>query len=599
MSRSLQQLDRINAELDRRALDPIKLYRPQPQQLAIHESGASECIVRGGKRAGKTLALSAMFRSRLTGDPIIREDGTEIKPLFPVPRPDRPKIFWIIGWDVKHIGQTMYKMLFEPGMGGTLKAIKDPITKKYRIFNRANPWDAAHEKEAKLTEPWFPEHLVDQDSWTWNSSGGGKTAHSFESVSLKNGAKIFAYPSSSRNPKQGDAVSGIWIDEDIQQPEHLKEWQDRLGDEAGWFMWSAWPHTRNFALADLIQRAEEAVEANEEKPRIVCHQLIFSHNQYITTEGREAQLGRMGDADEIARRDRGELMSSELAMYDYGLHHLIRLPRDGETVETNNPRGWLRDYWSRHHSLPNEWTRYLAVDPSNTRSAVMSAVVPPPIYDGVQFGNRIIIEWELVMTKASASQLATKLAEKMRGKVYEAFVMDQNMGRQTNTGRDNTVFDCYDDAFKAAGLVSRQTASGFVPGCNVPSRRHREVREAMMPDRFGFPQLTMIENNTAATQREFIKYRKKQQYVMNEWITMDEPANPRKYDCMSAVEYLVTYLRQLFASNQAYVPGAQFNFADDPILKEVKAMKAKMAGQSGNYVNLGPGTSATPSLSVL
>lgn len=592
MSRALKQLDAINQELERRTLDPIKLYRPQPQQLPIHESPATECIVRGGKRAGKTLALSAEFRSRITGDPIIRDDGTPIKPRFPVPTPKRPKIYWIIGWDVKHIGQTIYKMLFEPGMGGTLKAIKDPLTGKWRIFNRANPWDAANEKQAKLTEPWIPSRLIKKDSWTWNSTGGGKTAHNFESVQLVNGAKIFAYPSSSRNPKQGDAVSGIWIDEDIQQPEHLKEWQDRLGDENGWFMWSVWPHTRNFALADLIQRADDLKDNEVENPSIVSHQLVFSQNQFITEKGRKAQLERMGDADEIARRDRGELMSSELAMYDYGLHHLIRLPRQGEEIDTKTARGWLRNRWSQHHNLPAEWTRYLAVDPSNTRTAVVSGVVPPPEYEGVRFGDMLIIEWELVLKKASAEMLANELAKLMRGIAYEAFIMDQNMGRQTNTGRDNTVFDCYEDAFRSRGLRSRQSHSGFIPGCNVPSRRHREVRDAMTADATGTPQLLLIEDRTAATQREFVSYRKKQSYQMNEWVTMDEPANPRKYDCMSAVEYLVTHVRQLFSLKQAYVPGTRFNFADDPIVQQVKRMKERQKSQQGRqYVSLGPGSS--------
>jgi hypothetical protein len=67
-------------------------------------------------------------------------------------------------------------------------------------------------------------------------------------VTLTNGAKMCAYPSTGDHAKQGDAVDGIWIDEDVANERFVEEFYARLSSRRGWFMWSAYPKLENEAL---------------------------------------------------------------------------------------------------------------------------------------------------------------------------------------------------------------------------------------------------------------------------------------------------------------------------------------------------------------
>jgi len=584
------RIQELMLEKDRRETEALKIYRPYLNQIPFHRSRATERVIRGGKRSGKSISAAMEFGSIVTGQPITGPDGKPISQSRPYPNPSYPRIYWIIGWGVSHIGQTIHKLLFQDGMGGTFRCIRDPNTNQWRTWDRTRQWDLDNVRQSKLAGPIIPERFIVPGSWVWNSSGGGAAGNCFESVELITGAKIFAYPSSARTPKQGDAVSGIWIDEDIQNPDHLSEYQDRLGDESGWFQWSVWPHTKNFALIDMLDRAERELEIEPEERNVETFQLIFSENPFITDHGKQAQLARMGDEESIARRDRGELLLDQLSMYDFNksLHTLERGSVQWEERPTTAIQA-ISQYFSRHGALPEDWTRYLTVDPSNTRTACLSFAVPPPIFLGVPIGNMIFVEWEMTAKKASAKILAQRLMPYMQGKRYEAFVMDRNMGRQTRVGDDQTVFDAYSKEFKSAGLVSRQTLSGFIPGCNVPPTRYRAVRDAMALTPTGMPQLVLIQNTTSETQREFNTYRKKQIMISGELSLLDEPANPRIHDCMAALEYGVTHITMLFATGHAYVPASAYQSQGSPAYRAAMKLRKKMEQSERQAVHLGPG----------
>ena len=128
----------LQVEAQRRARELLTCFRPSQQQQQIFESKASELLVFGGKRAGKSVGVSAAFASRVLGMPVTFQDGTVYPPNFPAPTPDYPRIYWIIGWDTKHIGQTIYRLLFKPGQGGTYRVIPDEKTGEWITYNRAN-----------------------------------------------------------------------------------------------------------------------------------------------------------------------------------------------------------------------------------------------------------------------------------------------------------------------------------------------------------------------------------------------------------------------------------------------------------------------------
>ena len=560
-------------------------------QLPFHQDEAPELVLRGGKRSGKSVAAICEFASRVLGIPIIGPDGNPLPLRYPSPTPDSPRQYWIIGWDTTHAG-TIHRLLFQPGMGGTMRCIPDEETGEWRLWNRSNPRDVERQSESSLTEPVIPARFLKDGDPEAAFSWSEKKTCEFHSFQLENGALVFYWPSSARSPKQGEAVSGILIDEDIQFSGHLKEWQDRLTDMKGWFMWSVWPHIENDALNGLADRA--TLELDNEKPQIRFHQLIMSRNPFLEQESIEQALGRMGNEEEVARRDRGEMDRGTFLMYDFNRsHHLLYLP--GESLVGNpaegSPRFVIESELSRMNGvLPREWTRYLAIDPSNTRTAVMSMVVPPPEYNGVYLGPLVIVEWEMVVRKYSAHMLATALQPLMVGRHYEAFIMDQQIGRQTNVGRDNTVFAIYEEAFRKKGLRSRQTISWFIPGCNVPTTRFQCVRQLLLIQDTGIPMLLLVAAKTPYAQSEFSRYRKKKVKAATGDILSDGPANAIDFDCMAAIEYGGTHLLPLLQTGQAYQEPEVYGSKTTPLLERVAGIKKAQRDSQSDHVHLGPGS---------
>ncbi len=208
---------------------PLEVYRPTEFQLPVHESPASEVLTIGGKRSGKTIAVVMEFASRILGIPITRQDGTQIPLRFRKPSKKNPGLYWVIGFDVNHIGQTLYHRLFSPGLGdgANFRIIQDLETKKWRAYNPN--FDRERYNDSELSPPIFGQHMIVPKSWHMESAAGNV----FRSVRLTNGVTICAYPSTGDAPKKGDAVDGIWIDEDIEKSSFLKEWQDRLATTCG------------------------------------------------------------------------------------------------------------------------------------------------------------------------------------------------------------------------------------------------------------------------------------------------------------------------------------------------------------------------------
>ena len=102
----------VTAERSRRQREALRLYRPMPKQAVFHGSLASERIVRGGNRSGKSMSAFAETASAATGFPIIGPDGAPLQFKYPT---KRPLLIWVIGYDQRHVGGTIYRMLFTPG----------------------------------------------------------------------------------------------------------------------------------------------------------------------------------------------------------------------------------------------------------------------------------------------------------------------------------------------------------------------------------------------------------------------------------------------------------------------------------------------------
>lgn len=568
-------------EAANRRKEALQVYKPQVQQIPFHTSTANERVVRGGKRSGKTVCAAMEFASLVTGIPMLGADGVPMPLKHRISQPTDPLLFWVIGYDSRHIGETIFHKLFKPGL---FRIIQDEVTNQWRVFNEVDPRDRVRFAESEPVGPAIPPRMVKEESWVWEN----KNENYFKSVELTNGARIHAYISSTLHPKQGDAVMGIWIDEDIQRAAHLKEWQDRLTTLNGWLIWSAWPHGANPALVGMLQRAKEELEEKPERPTIEAFKLVMTDNEYISEEGKENAIARMGSDDEIARRNEGELLMDQLVMYDF--MPAIHLVNPIDHAKPQDAKQVIEQIIGRYGELPADWTRYLSIDPSNTRTAVLVGTVPPPEWLGCRFGDLLVIERELVGRRMLAIDLARAVAQMIGFWRLEAMVMDQNAGRQTHAGRGETTSQLYEEAFATVGIEAHVGKSSFIPGCNEPQKRYALVRNRMRVSPFGTAQLLFVENKTVYTQREFLSYTKKTTDVDGELQIFDEPANPRVHDCMAGLEYLVAYVDERFRLGNAFVAPSSYVNQGSPAYQYF--MQNIKPQQTETYTHLGPGSKA-------
>lgn len=549
------------------AREALACYRAMPTQEPFHRSFASERLGLGGKRAGKTVMVASHFSALVTDRPIYASDGQEI----PIrrPKPNAVWRFWVIGFDQAHIGQTIHRVLFEPGF---FKVIKDKCTGKWRTYNEALPEDRDRILESKPAEPLIPKRFYkDEHSWAWEERASGV----FKSVKLEftnragkpQVAMIYAFPSTQPQAKQGDPVDGIWIDEDIRFARHYQEWQDRLADREGQILWSAWPHCSNDAMVSVNDEAEKQAELGITDPTVFKVQLVMSENPYLTQKGKVEQLGRMASDDERRSRDRGEFIFDTVRVYDFkrGVHGI---PSDDQLCP-------FEKIIEEAGCFPLNWTRYMALDPSHTRTGVVFAVIPPP----EEYGHRILIEGELVIKRADCNECARRVHEFVQGRNYEAFIIDKKAGAQTLTGRDRgfTTKRIYAEAFEKYRVRSRQTGFSFTDGCADISARQMMVRDVMYDD--GSKPSTTLRIWCDRCPQLMHELRDARKRVVGGEVT--EKLAGRAHDLIDALEYLV-------ASKPVYINPSEYPKRKNPILDYVKDVQAD-PGRRGDVVHFGPG----------
>jgi hypothetical protein len=337
----------------------------------------------------------------------------------------------------------------------------------------------------------------------------------------------------------------------------------------------------------MSERAAEC--ADDPHPDVSEVVLRFSDNPFIDNEEKRKSVARMGTEEERRSRDYGEFLFDLITMYDFvPAKHCVFRTSPGDLYYEIRSRDYLNQLYTELGEFPRDWTRYLAVDPSHTRTAVLFGVVPPPEHEGHQLGKTLIIENELIAKKASAQELARLVLPFVQGKRYEAFIMDHNMGRQTRVGAGagNTVMSLYESAFAECGIQSRLTKSAFIPGNNNVTSRVMEVRSMLLPDKDGIIHLRLAADKTYGTQKEFGSYRKKTVFDQ----VLDEPSNPRKYDAMSAMEYLVSYI---FNTPDPYTDPSVYK-SRNPAYRRAQQLLAKWKKKDGaEFCHIGPGGSVS------
>lgn len=528
---TLNVLKEVQSELKSRKIEALRLYEPMPHQQEMHACMASERIVLGGNRSGKSLSTFVEDARAVTGQ----------DPYKKYPETDGNLV--VVGRNWPHIGLVCYPMLFK---AGAFKIIRDGD--EWRAF-RPGVDDPA---KAKPAPPLVPPRLVAEVSWVLKNAGY------CQRVVLTNGWTIHFF-SSEGEPPQGFQADLVHLDEDVSNPAWVGEMQARLADRKGRLMWSAMPHSKNDALLGLCERADREHEEGREPPRIKKFTFRFLDNAHIDSEEKEKNISRWSSLgiDELRMRAEGEFTQDSILMYPSFNPSVHILPR------TELPDG-----------LPPEWTRYVAIDPGHTVMACIFGAVPPD-------ERMLLIYDELYIRNANALIWGEEFARKAEGQHLYAMIMDMHGGTLRDLGSGRLPCDLYSEQLRERGIRAQLTGHQFIPGSDDIQARTALVRQMLHIRGDGTTRLKFLEGATPELIRELKRYKKKVVQSNNGPFVTDMPNTRGEVHACQCLEYLCAYEPKYH--QPPLRPGKE------PWYVKWLAEKRKRQGDDGKgYVVLGP-----------
>lgn len=505
-----------------------------------------------------------LFASLALNQPIIGPDNNPLPSPWPEHWGSTGHLLWIVGYDEKHVGQTLHRALFKPG---AFRLIRDLETNNWRVYQPWNESDEARAMETVPSEPLIPERYIKQ--WAWKD----KASSIFESVTLNNGTVICAY-SSRGNPKQGDKVHCIWIDEDIEYSHHIGEYRARLADYSGRLLWSAFPHSKNEALVEMSEQAIE--QRTWTKPIVEEIQVSLHDNPYI----KEDQKDRLGitltDDLERSARIHGNFIYDSFLVYPTFSKKTHCCPHPDESAHDEI------DKIIASGQRPVNWTRYLAIDPGFTRTAVVFAAVPPPFaFETLPKDERyLIIEGEIYVKGQTVDEIAKLVRNYIDGFIYESFVIDWHAARQTPMTGGKTIYQQFYEVFAKHGITSNLMGSHFVKGNDDITGRIEIVRKYLAINKLGKPRLRLYGEKTPGLQKEFARYKFRQ--GPNGFV--DEKPVKKHDHALDALGYLVSMDPEWIDMDYT----RKKNSAAYDAFKRIQDREKQKANQGSRFVNLGP-----------
>ena len=531
------EIRELQGEIRDRRVEALRLYEPNENQEKVHSTDASEVIVIGGNRSGKSLCTFVEDARAVTGqdphDKYPKENG----------------ILVVVGKDWKHIGLVCVPYLFRPG---AFRIIRDEETNEWRAYNPAT--DSHRKGETKPAPPLIPPRMIKKTSWVL------KSANYMQMCTLVNGWEIHFF-SSEGEPVQGFQCDRVHIDEDINNENWVPELLARIVDRKGKFTWSAMPHSTNNALLGLKERADASQEELGEKSSIQQFKLRFLDNPYLDEEEKKKSIERWAAVGEdvLRMRAEGDFITDSILVYptfDMRIH------------------GYSRDKLP-NGMVPQNWARYCAIDPGHSVTAVLFCAVPPD-------EKFILMYDQLYLRQCNATMFGDAFAKKVNGVHFHSFIIDAHGGRLRDIGSGRLPSEQYTEQLVKRGISSQVTGASFLAGCDDILARCESTRTALHIRPEGTPLLRVLENACPDLERELKRYRKVVNYLAGTAIVTDKPNTRGECHIAQCMEYICAYRPAYHAPPKTFTE-------DEPWWVEwQKNRKKHLTSESGAFVYLGP-----------
>lgn len=472
------------AKVAKAKLDALELFRPTQYQEQVVLCDASEILVQGGTRSGKSTIVAAMIAAYLRGKSITFADGTKYEMREPAWQ-KRAVTVWLCGLQLNHIGQTLYRLLCKPG---AFDMVRDKQTGMWRAWQPGRiPGDEDIDpSERKPAPPFIPSsELMGKPVWE------NAAANEFKSMTMKDGSVVYAFASTG-NVKRGDPVNRIWIDEELaSDADHYPEFQSRLSDRKGRIYWTSWPSMKTPALLALFRRCvAQREEVNRGSRKTVdAINFIFRGSDSPFVDEEEKRKRSEGWTDEQRRaRDFGEFVVDNIQAYpefnsryhcvDYG----DSSPLNDKVTEVMRRLNW---------NVPHNWSVDLILDPGTQRPALLWGAIPPQEFwdDGEPY---YIVFREMAIPRLDARDMALRVQAADPGRHYARFIGDAKAGNQTPMGFSWTVFEQYSREFRLKGLHCQLTGDMFLRSETVWITRSMKLKKWMRSRKCGRPQLRVV-----------------------------------------------------------------------------------------------------------
>ncbi len=497
-------LRELQTERLARKIEALRLYCPQPWQELAHKCTAKRRLILGGNRAGKSLWGFAEDARAVTGqDPYDKY-------------PEKNGTLVLVGYNWKHFKTVIVPKLFK---SGAFLIIRDKDTGQWRAYDPQRADDLLRLGETKPAPPLIPKRFIKKMNWINKAKG------ELDSVELVDGWQILCFSSEGQIP-QGFDADRVHIDEDVKQIEWVGEMQARCSSakgvnraglfiEGGIFDWTAMPHSKNDALIDMAERADD--EAKEPVPRVVKFNPHFVHNYHIPAVEREAFVRdcTIAGEDVVRKRIYGEFTTDSVQMYPSYSPYVHGI-EESELEDRSN------------------WCRYMVVDPGHTICAVLFGAVPPD-------ERFVLLEDELYIEHCNAEIFGDRVSEKVSGKSIYEFIIDAHGAALTSSGSGRTPREQYVEALQNRNIRCEATGSRFKDGSDDIPGRTNEVRLWLHAAGSGGPRLRVLHRKGQSAlpnfEREIKRYRKQ----IIDGIVQDKPMQRGRVHLMQTMEMLVAH----------------------------------------------------------